>query len=156
LARLLDGIRLELPGNLVVLNSENITGLIRSPEVTAASAAVANSPVVRRRMIVWQRAIAQGRNMVCEGRAPGALVFPEAQCKFFLVAEPRERARRRHLEMQLRGEQVPFDDILQAQEARDRRDAARDIAPMVPATDAMILDSTLLSLEHVVGRMEEE
>src|SRR5262249_47345088 len=102
-----------------------------------------------------QRAIAAGRDMVCEGRDQGTLVFPDAVCKFFLVAEPTERARRRQREMLARGEQVSLEAVLQAQQDRDRRDAARDIAPMVPADDAILLDSTPLTLEQVVDRMEQ-
>jgi cytidylate kinase len=103
-----------------------------------------------------QRAIAQGRDMVCEGRDQGTVVFPDAACKFFLVADPVERARRRQAELQARGEQVSAEAVLLAQEERDRRDAARDLAPMVPALDAIVLDSTALTLEEVVGRMEQE
>jgi cytidylate kinase len=93
---------------------------------------------------------------VCEGRDQGTVVFPDAACKFFLVADPRERARRRQREMAARGEEADLAEVLAAQEARDRRDAARDLAPMRPAADAVLVDSTSLSLEEVVGRLEEE
>jgi cytidylate kinase len=102
-----------------------------------------------------QRAIAAGRDMVCEGRDQGTLVFPDAACKFFLVADPVERARRRQREMEARGETVTLEAVLRSQEERDRRDAARDIAPMVPADDAVTLDTTGLSLAEVVTIMEE-
>src|SRR5438105_2421135 len=83
---------------------------------------------------------AAGRDMVCEGRDQGTIVFPDAACKFFLEAEPAERARRRHREMAARGEVASPEDVLRAQEFRDLRDAARDLAPMVPAPDAIRLD----------------
>jgi cytidylate kinase len=156
LARLVHNLRLELPPGRVVMNEEDVTDLIRSPEVTAASGQVANSPVVRRRLGELQRALAAGRNIVCEGRDQGTLVFPEAGCKFFLVADAAERARRRHRELTARGETLSFAEVLKAQEARDRRDAARIIAPMVPAADAITLDSTSLTIEQVVDRMETE
>jgi cytidylate kinase len=156
LTHLLDGVHLEMPPDRVVLNGADITGQIRTAEVTAASGAVADSPVVRRRLVDLQRQIAEGRDMVCEGRDQGTIVFPQAACKFFLVADAAERARRRQREMEERGETVTWEGLLQAQEARDRRDAARDIAPMVPAADAIILDSTHLSLEDVVVYMERE
>jgi cytidylate kinase len=155
LARLLAGLRLELPPGLVLLNGEDVTALIRTGEVTAASGPVADSRVVRQHLVGLQRAIADGRNMVCEGRDQGTIVFPEAACKFFLVAEPQARARRRQLEMQLRGEARPWEDVLRAQEERDRRDAARDLAPMRPAPDALVLDTTHLGLDEVVDRMEQ-
>jgi cytidylate kinase len=155
LARLLDGLHLELPSGEVFLNGENVTGLIRTPQITAASAPIASSKVVRRRLVEWQRRIAQGRNMVCEGRDQGTLVFPDAECKFFLMAQPEERAQRRLRELAARGEAATYDEVLYAQQARDERDAARDIAPMVPAADAILLDSTRLTLDDVVARMEQ-
>jgi cytidylate kinase len=156
LARVLDGMRLEMPPGRVLLGGEDVTLAIRVPEVTAASGAVADSPVVRRRLVEMQRAIAAGRNFVCEGRDQGTIVFPDAARKFFLIADPRERARRRQVEMAARGQTVDLEALLQAQEERDRRDAARDLAPMRPADDAVIIDSTHLSLSEVVNRMEAE
>jgi CMP/dCMP kinase len=156
LAQLVAGLRLEMPPGRVLANGDDLTHAIRSAEVTAASGAVASSPVVRRRLVELQRAMAAGRNIVCEGRDQGTLVFPDAACKFFLVADPVERARRRHREMLARGESVAWEEVLRAQQARDQRDAARDIGPMVRAADALPLDSTRLSPEEVVDRMEEE
>ena len=156
LAQLLDAIQLDMPPNRVLLNQEDITTAIRSPEVTAASGSVANSAVVRQRLVAWQREIALGRNFVCEGRDQGTVVFPDALCKFFLFADPEERARRRHRELVARGQVISYDEILKSQRERDARDAARYIAPMVPAEDAILLDSTHLALEQVVDRMERE
>jgi cytidylate kinase len=156
LARLLDTLQLDLPAGQVLLNGEDVTGLIRTPAITAASAPIASSPVVRRRLVEWQRRMAQGRNIVCEGRDQGTVVFPQAECKFFLVAEPAERARRRQRELAVRGETASLAEVLAAQQARDARDAARDIAPMVPAADAIVLDSTPWTLAEVVARMEQE
>jgi cytidylate kinase len=156
LTRLLDGLRLEMPPGRVVLNGEDVTDLIRTPEVDAASSPVAESPAVRHFLVGLQRAIAAGRDMVCEGRDQGTVVFPDAEHKFFLVADAAERARRRQRQRQARGEEVSWEEVLRAQQARDQRDAGRDLAPMVPAADALILDSTQLSLDQVVDRMAEE
>jgi cytidylate kinase len=157
LARLLGGLRLEMPpGGKVILGGEDVTGPIRSQEVTAASSVVAVSPVVRPWLVEWQRRVAAGRNMVTEGRDQGTVVFPDAACKFFLQADPVERARRRQRDLAARGENVDLQEILRAQEVRDQRDAARDLGPMVPAADAVVLDSTALTLEQVVDRMEQE
>lgn len=156
LARLLADLRLEMPPGRVFVNGADVTDAIRSPEVTSASGMAADSPIVRRRLAGLQRQLAEGRNIVCEGRDQGTIVFPDAGCKFFLVADPQERARRRQREMSARGASVSWEEVLQAQEARDRRDAARDIAPMVPAADALVLDSTHLTLDQVVERMEQE
>jgi CMP/dCMP kinase len=155
LARLVDTLHLAMPSGRVLLNEEDVTLPIRSAEVTAASGAVASSPVVRRKLVEWQRQMAAGRNFVCEGRDQGTIVFPDALCKFFLFADPEERARRRHREITHGGGAIQFEEILEAQQARDARDAGRDIAPMVPATDAVLLDSTPLTLGQVVDLMEK-
>ncbi len=154
LAALVVGMRLEMPPGRVLLDGDDVTDAIRTPEVTAASGPAADSKVVRRHLVGRQRAIAAGRDMVCEGRDQGTMVFPDARCKFFLVADPAERARRRHLELTARGEMGTLAEVLHAQEERDRRDAARDLGPMVPAADAVILDSTRFDLERVVDLME--
>ncbi len=133
-----------------------MTGAIRTAEVTAASGAIADSPIVRRRLVDLQRQIAAGRNMVCEGRDQGTVVFPDAGCKFFLVADAEERLRRRAADLEARGEPVDLQLLRLGQAERDQRDAHRDIAPMRPADDAVVLDSTGLSAEQVVERMEQE
>jgi cytidylate kinase len=156
LARLLDAMRLEMPPGRVLLDNADVTGLIRTPPVTAATEATADSGMVRRRLVALQRSIALGRNFVTEGRDQGTIVFPDAICKFFLVADPRERARRRHREMLARGLNVDFEEVLAAQERRDAHDEARDIAPMVPAADAIVFDSTKLTPQEVVAYMERE
>jgi len=148
--------RLEMLPGRVILNDEDLTRDIRAGPVTAASGAVADSPIVRRRLGEMQRQIAAGRNMVSEGRDQGTIIFPDAECKFFLVADPLERARRRQRDMAGRGEVVPWNEVLEAQELRDARDRQRDLAPMIPAPDAILLDSTQLTLEQVVERMEKE
>jgi len=152
---LLESIRIELPPGRVVLDGTDVTAAIRTPAVTEASGKVASCAAVRRRLVYLQREIATGRDFVCEGRDQGTIVFPHAECKFFLTAGPEERARRRFLELRDGGEAVTLDAVIEAQRARDRRDAERDIAPMVPAPDAMIIDSSRLDLEQVVDLMEQ-
>ncbi len=156
LSKLLEVLRLDMQPGHVFLNGEDVSAAIRTAETTAATGAVADSPVVRRFLADSQRRLAAGRRIVCEGRDQGTVVFPLAVCKFFLVADPRERAERRQREMSERGEAVELAPLLEAIELRDRRDAARDLAPMVPAADAVVLDSTGLTMEEVVDRMEAE
>lgn len=156
MTQLLERLRLEMRGGIVLLDGDDVTEAIRTAEVTAASGAVADSPAVRRRLGSMQRALAAGRDMVCEGRDQGTVVFPDAACKFFLVADPVARARRRQAELTAKGVAASFDEILAAQERRDQRDAARDLAPMAPAPDAIQMDSTHLTLTQVVERMEME
>src|SRR5262245_36429552 len=155
LTTLLRDITLEMRPGRIVLNQEDVSAAIRTHEVTQLSGAIAGSPVVREHLVRLQREIARGRNIVCEGRDQGTVVFPDAGCKFFLVADPTERARRRQSEMDARGEKVSLEALLKAQEERDKRDAARAVGPMVPASDAIRLDSSGLTLEQVVDRMEQ-
>ena len=157
LSALIETLRLEMPpGGRVLLDGEDVTAAIRTRSVTEATGAVADSPAVRRRLARLQRAIAEGRDMVCEGRDQGTIVFADAACKFFLSADPLERARRRQREMAARGDAVELEQVLRDQDVRDQRDAARDLAPMRPAEDAVLLDSTRLSPEQVVEAMAAE
>src|SRR5207237_3816253 len=98
--RLLATLTIELPPGRVLLNGADVTEAIRRDEVTRASAAAADSRVVREHLVALQRAVAAGRNMVCEGRDQGTIVFPDALCKFFLIADSANRPRRRQQEME--------------------------------------------------------
>lgn len=155
LQHVLASLRLEMPRGKVVLNGDDVTEAIRTAEVTRLSRSVADSPVVRQHLTQLQRQVAAGRHIVTEGRDQGTVAFPDAECKFFLVADPHERARRRFEEMRKRGESTSLNDILQDQADRDARDAARSIAPMVPAPDAITIDSTNLSIEAMVDLLEQ-
>jgi cytidylate kinase len=156
LAELVQRIRLEMPPGRVLLDGEDVSALIRTPEVSAGSSVVAASPAVRPRLAQLQRQIAVGRNIVCEGRDQGTVVFPDADCKFFLVANSEERLRRRAGELAARGQAIDLDALRQAQAERDLRDSSRDLAPLRQAEDAVVLDSTNLTHEQVVDRMEQE
>jgi cytidylate kinase len=156
LAAWLPTLHLEAPPGVVRLDGVDVAARIRTPDITALASRLAAIPVVRHFLVAVQRQVAVGRDLVCEGRDQGTVVFPEAGCKFFLVADPQERARRRHRELQSRGIEVPPAEVLRAQDERDRRDADRQLAPMRPAQDAIVIDSTTLTPEEVVGRMEAE
>jgi cytidylate kinase len=156
LLELLSRFDLQMPGKVVILNGRDVSAAIRMPEVTEASHAIADSPAVRTYLAQLQRQMARGRNIVCEGRDQGTIVFPDAECKFFLTADPTERARRRHRELLARGAHLTYDDVLQSQQARDQRDTQRALAPMLPASDAVVLDTSGLTLDQVVERMEQE
>lgn len=151
---LLAGFQLEMRGSRVIVNGQDITALIRTPEITALSKPVADSPAARKHLSEIQRRFAADRNLVTEGRDQGTVVFPDAGCKFFLVARADERARRRYGQLSAAGQSLSFDEVVRAQAERDARDATRRIAPMQPAADAVLVDSTLLSAEQVVDLME--
>jgi|SRR5579883_68151 len=148
-------VHIEMPPRRVLLNGEDVTDAIRTPEVSQGASKVAVIPAVRRYLAAEQRRIAVGRNMVCEGRDQGTFVFPDAKYKFFLTADPRCRAERRAAELAERGEFVTAEEVLAHQDERDRRDAERDLAPMKPAPDAAIVDTTHLTLEEVITKLEE-
>jgi cytidylate kinase len=114
------------------------------------------NPEVRRALAGQQRWHAAGRNIVSEGRDQGTDVFPDAECKFFLVARPEERARRRHRELSRHHAAVPLEDVLEQLHERDRRDETRDVAPLKPAADAIRIDTTDLSPDQVLDRLEAE
>lgn len=154
--QLLSKISIAMPPGKVLLGGEDVTRDIRKPEVTDASAQAANSPEVRQFLVELQRHMAAGRNIVTEGRDQGTIVFPEANCKFFLVADPKERARRRFEELRAKGEKVTLEEIYQAQQERDDRDAHRHIAPMVPAPEAITIDTTQMTVSQVARCMEQE
>src|SRR5262249_55282550 len=120
LARLLATLRLEMPGTRVLLDGEDVSGLIRTPEISQGSSIVAARPAVRLRLAALQRQIAAGRDVVCEGRDQGTVVFPDAGCKFFLVADPEERLRRRVAELEAKGETVDVEALRRGQAERDQ------------------------------------
>lgn len=150
----LPGLHIELPPGRVLLNGADVTAAVRTPEVSQGASKVAAVPAVRRHLAERQRAFAAGRDVVCEGRDQGTFVFPDARFKFFLVADARARAARRAAELCAKGQRVSADEVLADQDERDRRDAARDLAPMKPAPDAEVVDTTDLSIDAVVAHLE--
>lgn len=149
-------LQIEATPGVLRLAGEDVIPFIRTPEITALASRLAAIAPVRTLLVDLQRKAAEGRNLVCEGRDQGTVVFPNAERKFFLVADPVERARRRHRELLSRGQNLTLEEVLAAQDERDRRDSERAVSPTKPAADAVILDSTILSPEEVVARMESE
>ena len=137
----------------VSLGGEDVTAAIRGVEVTEASRFVADSPSVRRRLVQWQRAFAAGADTVTEGRDQGTIVFPDAFRKFFLTAAAEERARRRLADLQASGQSLSFESVLEDLRGRDARDVARLIAPLKPAEDAVLIDTSGLSIDQVVEQL---
>lgn len=158
LERLMRAVRVSLPPEAVLLDGRDVTREIRSAEVTAASRYIADSPAVRRVLMEWQRDFARDRGVVTEGRDQGTLVFPDAFRKYYLTASDEERARRRLADYRARGQGQDFDleSVLRDIRERDARDAARAIAPMMPAPDAILIDSTGMSVEEVVATLAED
>ena len=136
----------------VLLGGREITNLIRSERVTQVSSIVSAVPGVRRAMVARQREIAR-QGAVLNGRDIGTVVFPDADVKFYLTADPEERAERRHTENQGTPVAATFDETLSDMIERDKRDSTRADSPLRIAADATIVDSTGLSIEEVLDRM---
>lgn len=133
----------------VLLNGEDVTEAIHRPEVSNAASQISAVPGVRRALLPVQRATAQHSSVVMEGRDIGSVVFPEAQVKIFLDADPAERIHRRTLERRHEGESSNSNAVAGELQARDHRDRTRAEAPLVQAPDADLIDTTGLSLEQV-------
>lgn len=133
----------------VLLNGEDVTDAIRMPEVSDAASQISTIAGVRRALLPAQRAIAQESSVVMEGRDIGSVVFPDAQVKIFLDADPKERVQRRTLERYQEGDAANALAIAGELQKRDRRDRTRAEAPLVQAPDAELIDTTGLSLEQV-------
>jgi cytidylate kinase len=136
-------------GLTILLEGEDVTDTIRTEEVGAAASQVAAMPTVREALLRRQRGFAQAPGLVADGRDMGTVVFPEANVKIFLTASAEARAERRMQQLQAKGHDVNIARLLHDIQARDERDANRSTAPLVPAGDAHILDSTSMSIEEV-------
>jgi len=138
-------------GERTLLDGEDVTELIRTPEVSELASQVAASPAVRRALVARQRELVGSGDWVAEGRDIGSAVAPDAELKVFLTASPEVRARRRAAELGADPELVAAEQAL-----RDARDASRELSPLAPAADALILDSDRLSISEVVERLAAE
>jgi len=154
MAELASTIRVELVANRVLVDSQDVTDAIRKFDITTAIHYAADNPGVRSQLVLWQRAAAADDNVVTEGRDQGTVVFPRAECKIFLVADERERARRRFLDLAARGEDISFDEVLANQRLRDLRDASRAVGALVKADDAIEVSTDGLAPQEVIEKLE--
>jgi len=156
LEKLCTGLNLELrregSGLHLILDNQDITHLVRTPEITMLASAVSARPVVRSYLLELQRELGRSRGAVFEGRDMGTVVFPDADVKFYLDASPKARAYRRYLELKSRGSQTLVEvekDLFR----RDHNDSTRKAAPLKPAPGAIKIDCTDRSAEQVVAHM---
>ncbi len=146
-------------GPRVLLGPEDVSQEIRTPPMSLGASQVSARPVVRAGLLDLQRrlALAPGNaGAVLEGRDIGTVVFPDADAKFFLTASPEERARRRHAELRGKGDLSAFEEVLADQLRRDRDDSERALAPLRPAPDAVVVDTSSVPLDAVVERLVHE
>jgi CMP/dCMP kinase len=139
----------------ILVDGQDVTWDIRQTEVEANVSVISAYPGVRRALTILQRRIGQRGRVVMVGRDIGTVVLPEADLKIYLDASAEERARRRYEELRQRGENADFDKILAAMRERDRIDSTRQVAPLRPAPDAIILNSTDMDADQVIMKVKE-
>ena len=157
--RLAEGAAIDLStapeGTTVWLDGEDVSAAIREPRISLYASAVSAIPGVRRRLVARQREIGRARGGVVEGRDIGTKVFPDTPFKFFLTADERERARRRHEELRRRGVQEPFEKVLEEMRVRDRDDSARPDSPLSRDDSSELLESDGVTPEEIARRIVE-
>ena len=159
LSRLLADIDLRLTtdatGTRVYIDDDDVSEAIRTAEMGMVASRVSAIPAVRSTLTALQQEMGKRGSIVAEGRDMGTVVFPHAPHKFYLDASPEERARRRHLQLQEKGERSDYQELLQQIIKRDNDDSSRALAPLKPADDAIIIDSSTMDAEAVVNYMLE-
>lgn len=140
----------------IILNNEDITDKIRSPEISRISSDVATKHPVRKKLVDLQREIGLRGNIVVEGRDMGTYVFPDAEYKFYLEATPKERAHRRRKELLENGLNMDMDQVINDMESRDKQDTERSESPLHPAPNAVIINTTNLNTDEVINRIISE
>ena len=156
LSELCNDLKLGFQGDRILVNGQDVSSFIRTPEMDGLSSAVSRVAVVREYLTGMQRELGRQGRLVAEGRDMGTVVFPKAAHKFFLSATAGERAKRRKMQMENQGEEVAYEEILAQIEARDLADSTRSIAPLQAAPDCIVIDSSDLTVEDVLEKIVTE
>lgn len=156
--KLLSEIKVDLTFNnkgeqIVLLNGEDVSGEIRTPEASMTASKISAVPSVREYLLDLQRNMAKAHNVIMDGRDIGTVVLPDAQIKIFLTASPEARAKRRYKELCEKGMDVKYEDVLSDVIQRDYNDTHRDVAPLKPAEDSITVDTTELDFEQSVDKI---
>jgi len=138
---------------VILLSGENITQLIRNEAIGAIASQIAAVPDVREALLVRQRAFLQAPGLVADGRDMGTVVFPDSDLKIYLTASPEERAQRRYKQLKDKGIDVNLASLVEELRLRDDRDMNRKAAPLKPASDAIVIDTTTLNIEQVTEQV---
>jgi len=139
----------------VMVDGEDLTPVLKSETIGSLAAVVAANRAVREVMVAQQQTMGREGNVVMDGRDIGTVVFPQADRKFFVVADQKERATRRHEEMKVKNPEIKFEEILKQLQQRDYEDENRKVSPLIPAEDSVRLDTTHMNIEDVVAHMIE-
>ena len=140
---------------IVLLNGEDVSTVIRENEISLYASTVSKIPEVRARLLSLQREMAQTHNVIMDGRDIGTVVLPDAQLKIFMFASPEARADRRTKELLEKGQTVDYETILAEINARDEQDRTRSVSPAIPADDAVMLDNSGLDIDSTVGAIRD-
>ena len=155
LVEVADSVAVELQGDRVLLDGEDVSQQIRTLEITTLTKYAADNVEVRHRLSQWQRRIADSLDYVTEGRDQASEVFPHAECKFYLDASEKVRAERRYRDLLARGEKADLEDVLQKQQARDARDMGRGVGGLTKTPDSIVVDTDSLGPVEVVDVLEK-
>jgi cytidylate kinase len=156
LSDLCNDLRLGFSGDRILVNGQDVSSFIRTPEMDRLSSEVSNVDVVRQYLTEIQRELGREGYLVAEGRDMGTVVFPRAAHKFFLTASAEERAQRRKMQTEYQGKEITHEEILAQIEARDLADSTRSIAPLRAALDCIVIDSSDLTVEDVLEKILSE
>ncbi len=152
----LQGVQLDMKEETFFVNGQDVSEEIRGPKVSSHVSEIAALKAVREQLVYLQREIAKGKEVILDGRDIGTVVFPEANVKIFLLASAEERAKRRFLEYQAKGERISYEEVLQSIQERDHIDSTRKESPLRKAEDAIEIDSSTMSIDEVVARVSKE
>lgn len=142
-------------GQRMLLDGEDVSGMIRTEQVSMGASAVAVIPAVRLKLVEIQRQLAKEQSVIMDGRDIGTYVFPDADIKIFLTASAEKRAERRCEQLKLSGIIAEYGDVLEDIKARDKNDSGRSFAPLAQAADAVLIDTTELTLEQSIDAVEK-
>lgn len=148
-------IKYSLPNNIVLMDGEDVSQAIREPEIGNMASKISAIGVVRAGMTALQRKLGEKKGIVMDGRDIGTVVFPDAEYKFFLIADLEERAQRRYLEEKAKGSQKSLEEVKAELAQRDYNDSHREIAPLKQAADAIVIDSTSLTIQEQVDKIKQ-
>jgi cytidylate kinase len=153
---LLDSTDIDFEDGKVTLDGEDVSGLIRTPEISKLASDFSSLAEVREKLVKIQRGIGERKSVVMDGRDIGTNVFKDAEIKFYLTATAEERAKRRFKELTEKGKDVSYEDTLSDIKKRDHNDSHRKLNPLKKADDAIEIDTTLMTIDEVVGKMIDE
>ena len=148
-------IRHDNSGQQIFLNGEKVSKEIRLPDVSVAASNVAVIPAVRLKLVELQRKLAAAQNVIMDGRDIGTYVLPDAELKLFLTASVEARAKRRYAELLEKGVDTTLEEVIRDMEYRDQNDSSREFAPLKPAADSILVDSTFLTLDETIAAILE-